>query len=53
MTADYAQIRTVAERLAGRLRGAEWVRVTSPAGSRYTPRARWRRGVAHADINAF
>src|SRR5579875_322896 len=30
MTADYLAIRKVAERLADRLRGAEWVSVTSP-----------------------
>jgi 2'-5' RNA ligase len=27
--------------------------VASPAGSRYTPLARWRRGAAPADFNAF
>jgi|SRR5579875_432208 len=32
MTADYLAIRKVAERLADRLRGAEWVSVTSPSG---------------------
>jgi aminopeptidase len=32
MTADYLAIREVAERLASRLRGAEWVTVTSGAG---------------------
>src|SRR5437899_564692 len=31
MTADFLEIRQVAERLADRLRGAQWVRVTSPA----------------------
>jgi leucyl aminopeptidase (aminopeptidase T) len=33
MTADFWAIRTVAERLAERLRRAEWMRVTSPAGA--------------------
>jgi leucyl aminopeptidase (aminopeptidase T) len=33
MTADFPAIREVATRLADRLRGAQWVRVTSPAGS--------------------
>jgi leucyl aminopeptidase (aminopeptidase T) len=32
MTADYLAIRKLAERLADRLRGAEWVSVTSPSG---------------------
>jgi leucyl aminopeptidase (aminopeptidase T) len=32
MAADFLVIREVAERLAARLRGSEWVRVTSPAG---------------------
>jgi leucyl aminopeptidase (aminopeptidase T) len=32
MTADYLAIRKVAERVAERLRGAEWVSVTSPSG---------------------
>src|SRR5258708_2875984 len=32
MTADFPAIREVAIRLAARLRGAEWVSVTSPAG---------------------
>jgi leucyl aminopeptidase (aminopeptidase T) len=36
MTADMTAIRAVAERLAGRLRGAEWVHVTSPAGTDVT-----------------
>lgn len=36
MTADYLAIRAVAERLAARLRGAEWVRLTSPAGTDVT-----------------
>jgi leucyl aminopeptidase (aminopeptidase T) len=36
MMADYRAIRSVAERLAGRLRGAEWVHVTSPAGTDVT-----------------
>lgn len=36
MTADYRAIRIVAERLAARLRGAEWVHVTSPAGTDVT-----------------
>jgi leucyl aminopeptidase (aminopeptidase T) len=36
MTADYHAIRTVAERLAARLRRAEWVHVTSPAGTDVT-----------------
>jgi leucyl aminopeptidase (aminopeptidase T) len=38
MTADFEQIRTVAERLAARLRGAGEVRVTSPAGTDVTMR---------------
>jgi aminopeptidase len=33
MTADFVQIREVAERLAARLRGANELRVTSPAGT--------------------
>lgn len=33
MTADFAEIRTVAERVAARLRHAHQVRVTSPAGT--------------------
>jgi leucyl aminopeptidase (aminopeptidase T) len=36
MTADFAAIRTVAERLADRLRGAHEVHVTSPAGTDVT-----------------
>jgi leucyl aminopeptidase (aminopeptidase T) len=36
MTADYRQIRKVAERLAERLRAGTWVRVTSPAGTDVT-----------------
>lgn len=32
MTGDYLAIRKIAERLADRLRGAEWVSVTSPSG---------------------
>jgi leucyl aminopeptidase (aminopeptidase T) len=36
MTADHRQIRAVAERLAARLRGAHWVRATSPAGTDIT-----------------
>lgn len=38
MTADFARIRVVAERLADRLRGAGLVRVTSPAGTDVTVR---------------
>ena len=38
MTADFAQIREVAERVAARLRGAGEVRVTSPAGTDVTMR---------------
>ena len=38
MTADFEQIRAVAERLADRLRGAGEVRVTSPAGTDVTMR---------------
>ena len=38
MTADFVEIRTVAERLADRLRGAHEVRVTSPAGTDVTMR---------------
>jgi leucyl aminopeptidase (aminopeptidase T) len=61
MTADYGAIRTVAERLAGRLRGAEWVRVTSPAGSDITvstlgrePRG-WYTGIVRnpGEVSAF
>jgi leucyl aminopeptidase (aminopeptidase T) len=33
MTADFVELRAVAERLADRLRGADKVRVTSPAGT--------------------
>lgn len=36
MTADYVEIRKVAERLADRLRAGTWVRVTSPAGTDIT-----------------
>ncbi len=36
MTADFWEIRIVAERLADRLRRAQWMRVTSPAGSDVT-----------------
>ncbi len=36
MTADFMEIRTVAERVAERLRGARSVRVTSPAGTDLT-----------------
>jgi leucyl aminopeptidase (aminopeptidase T) len=42
MTADFEQIRTVAERVAGRLRGAREVRVTSPAGTDVTMRIEGR-----------
>jgi leucyl aminopeptidase (aminopeptidase T) len=38
MTADFEEIRTVAERVADRLRGASSVRVTSPAGTDVTVR---------------
>jgi leucyl aminopeptidase (aminopeptidase T) len=38
MTADFAEIRVVAERVADRLRGAGEVRVTSPAGTDVTMR---------------
>ena len=38
MTADFEQIRPVAERVAARLRGATEVRVTSPAGTDVTMR---------------
>src|SRR6478735_5298986 len=38
MTADFEQIRAVAERVADRLRGASSVRVTSPAGTDVTVR---------------
>lgn len=38
MTADFEQIRAVAERVAARLRGASEVRVTSPAGTDVTMR---------------
>jgi leucyl aminopeptidase (aminopeptidase T) len=38
MTADFERIRVTAERLAGRLRGAGEVRVTSPAGTDVTMR---------------
>ena len=36
MAADYTEIRSVAERLADRLRAGTWVRVTSPAGTDVT-----------------
>jgi leucyl aminopeptidase (aminopeptidase T) len=61
MTADYTAIRAVAERLAERLRGAEWVRVTSPAGSDITvstlgrePRG-WYTGIVRkpGEVSAF
>ena len=61
MTADYGAIRTIAERLAARLRGAEWVRVTSPAGSDITvstlgrePRG-WYTGIVRkpGEVSAF
>jgi leucyl aminopeptidase (aminopeptidase T) len=42
MTADFEQIRTVAERVAGRLRGAREVHVTSPAGTDVTMRIEGR-----------
>lgn len=42
MNADYLAIRAVAERLADRLRGAEWVHVTSPAGTDVTVSTRGR-----------
>jgi leucyl aminopeptidase (aminopeptidase T) len=61
MTADYLAIRAVAERLAGRLRGAQWVRVTSPAGTDATvsvegrePRG-WLTGIVRkpGEVSAF
>jgi leucyl aminopeptidase (aminopeptidase T) len=42
MTADYLEIRKVAERLADRLRGAEWVSLTSPSGCDVTVSAKGR-----------
>jgi leucyl aminopeptidase (aminopeptidase T) len=61
MTADYAAIRRVAERLAARLRRADVVRVTSPAGTDVTMSARgreprgWYTGIVRApgEISAF
>ena len=61
MTADYRAIRRVAERLAARLRDADVVRVTSPAGTDVTmstggrePRG-WYTGIVRApgEISAF
>src|SRR5205085_6522909 len=61
MTADFTQIRPVAERLAARLRAARRVRVTSPAGSDVTvsvegrePRG-WYTGIVRrpGEISAF
>jgi aminopeptidase len=61
MVADYAAIRAVAERVAGRLRGAEWVTVTSPAGSDITVSTKgrepkgWYTGIVRrpGEISAF
>jgi leucyl aminopeptidase (aminopeptidase T) len=61
MTADYHAIRTVAERLAVRLRGADRVRVTSPAGSDITVSTRgrepkgWYTGIVRkpGEVSAF
>ncbi len=61
MTADYVEIRKVAERLADRLRAGTWVRVTSPAGTDITvsrggrePRG-WYTAIVHepGEISAF
>jgi len=61
MTADYFAIRRVAEQIADRLRGAQWVRVTSPAGSDITvstsqrePRG-WYTGIVRrpGEVSAF
>jgi leucyl aminopeptidase (aminopeptidase T) len=61
MTADYAQIRRTAQRLADRLRQARLVRVTSPAGTDVTvtvegrePRG-WYTGIVRrpGEISAF
>jgi leucyl aminopeptidase (aminopeptidase T) len=61
MTADMTAIRAVAERLAGRLRGATWVHVTSPAGTDVTvstagrePRG-WYTGIVRrpGEVSAF
>jgi leucyl aminopeptidase (aminopeptidase T) len=61
MVADYTAIRAVAERVAGRLRGAEWVTVTSPAGSDITVSTKgrepkgWYTGIVRrpGEISAF
>jgi aminopeptidase len=61
MTADFTAIRPTAERLAARLRGADGVRVTSPAGTEVTvsvggrePRG-WYTGIVRGpgEISAF
>jgi leucyl aminopeptidase (aminopeptidase T) len=61
MTADFAEIRATAERLAAKLRGADRVRVTSPAGTAMTvrmggrePRG-WYAGIVRnpGEISAF
>jgi leucyl aminopeptidase (aminopeptidase T) len=61
MTADFRDIRAVAERLAGRLRGASQVHVTSPAGTDVTlsiegrePRG-WYTGIVRepGEVSAF
>ena len=61
MTADYTEIRRIAERLANRLRGARLVHVTSPAGTDVTvtvegrePRG-WYTGIVRepGEISAF
>jgi leucyl aminopeptidase (aminopeptidase T) len=61
MTADFRDIRAVAERLADRLRGASMVRVTSPAGTDVTlsiegrePRG-WYTGIVRnpGEVSAF
>jgi aminopeptidase len=61
MTADFREIRGVAERLADRLRGAETARVTSPAGTDVTvsvlgrePRG-WYTGIVRkpGEVSAF
>jgi leucyl aminopeptidase (aminopeptidase T) len=61
MTADFTEIRRIAERLADRLRRARWVRVTSPAGTDVTvsiegrePRG-WYTGIVRkpGEISAF
>jgi leucyl aminopeptidase (aminopeptidase T) len=61
MTADFTAIRATAERLAARLRGADRVRVTSPAGTDVTVRVGgreprgWYSGIVRnrGEISAF